>query len=190
MTELQVPATTTEKLTIEEFVRIYEQEGPFELINGERINLMPVVAGHSEATDILKTALSKHGKAFAETPFVLTYSGDWVTGSRVPDVMFFKPERFEAYKTSMPDWKKKPVILVPDLAVEVVSANDRYSQIMDKVERYLNDGVQLVWVVDLERGRITVCRANGQQMRLLEHDTLTGEDVIPDFEMAVAAIFA
>ncbi len=35
-----------ERLTLEEFSRLYEQEGPFELIDGERRALMPPVALH------------------------------------------------------------------------------------------------------------------------------------------------
>lgn len=33
-------------MTIEELVRLYEEEGPFEIIDGERIVLSPPKAGH------------------------------------------------------------------------------------------------------------------------------------------------
>jgi Uma2 family endonuclease len=36
------------KLTLEEFVRLYDAEGPFEIVNGERVMMSPVVIGHNE----------------------------------------------------------------------------------------------------------------------------------------------
>jgi Uma2 family endonuclease len=40
-------------LSLEEFVRRYETEGPFELIDGGFIPLSPVVAGHGNKARIL-----------------------------------------------------------------------------------------------------------------------------------------
>lgn len=54
----------------------------------------------------------------------LSYTPNWVTGSRQPDVMFSTAERINAYKEANPDWKRKPYVLVPDLVVEVMSVND------------------------------------------------------------------
>lgn len=62
--------------------------------------------------------------------------------------MFFEKNRLAAYKEQTPDREEKPFVLVPDLAIEIVSKNDRYSDINDKVMLYLADGVRLVWVID------------------------------------------
>ena len=40
--------------------------------------------------------------------------------------------------------------ITPDLAVEVVSPNDRVYEVDTKVEEYLRAGVPLVWVVNPE----------------------------------------
>ncbi len=36
-------------MTIDEFIRVYDQEGPFELIDGEQRPMSPPVAGHGSA---------------------------------------------------------------------------------------------------------------------------------------------
>jgi Uma2 family endonuclease len=188
------PIEQTGLMTIEEFVRLYDTEGPFELIEGERIPLSPTVAKHNTSAKVMYDALRDHdrseqnGVVFFEAPFVLTITGDWVKGSRVPDVMYFRAERLAAYKNETPDWGDKPFVLVPDIVVEVISSNDSYSDVDNKVDRYLQDGVQLVWVVDPKRKTVTVRRINSYR-KLKGSDILTGEDIIPGFKLAVSALF-
>ena len=38
--------------------------------------------------------------------------------------------------------------VAPDLAVEVISPNELYSEVEEKIDEYLAAGVRLVWVVD------------------------------------------
>lgn len=181
-------------MTIEEFVRLYDEEGPFELIDGERIILSPPKAGHVVVTRNIFLAVhgfaTEHdlGETFSEGPFVEIDIPAWVTGSRVPDVMFYAKERFERYKAENPDWADKPFVLVPDLVVEVISSNDRYTDVSHKVDKYLEDGVKLVWIADQKYRTMTV-RTGNEYVTLTEADTLTGGDVLPGFSLKVASIF-
>jgi Uma2 family endonuclease len=183
-----------EELTIDEYVRLYESEGAFEIINGERIPLVPPVMIHIVIVKLLVEAFLAYerqtgrGEAFSEAPYVLVESKNWVKGSRVPGVMYYAAERLKAYREAVPDWKTKPLILVPDLVVEVVSANDRYTDIQDKVEVYQNDGVKLIWVIDPHRQKVIVHQGDIQTV-LSAQDTLSGGEVIPGFEMPIAALF-
>jgi Uma2 family endonuclease len=129
------------------------------------------------------------GEAFSEAPYVLVEAKNWVKGSRVPEVMYCSAERLKAYREQVPDWKSKPLILVPDLVVEVVSANDRYTDIQSKVEVYQNDGVNLIWVIDPHRQKVIVHQGNLQTI-LSVQDTLSGGEVVPGFEVPVADLFA
>ena len=184
-------------MTIDEFIRVYDQEGPFELIDGEQRPMSPPVAGHSSAASTLFLRLGNHvnanglGKVFLEAVFVLEDVPGWVKGSRVPDLTFYSAERLSAYQTAVPDWKSKPFILVPDLVVEIISPTDRYSDVQDKVELYLHDGVKVIWVLDPQRSRITIYSQNSkQQITLSAEDSLDGGDIIPGFSIPVADIFA
>lgn len=183
-----------ERLTLDEFVRLYEQYGPFEIINGERRPLMPPVAIHGLMIRLLWRILdafcvaNKIGEVVTEMPFVLTYDSEWVKGSRVPDLMFFAATRWQKYTAETDDWERKPFIIVPDLAIEVVPPNDSFSEVQEKVEHYLSDGVRLVWVVDPMRERVTTY-SGGRFTTLGKTDSLSGGDVIPGLEIQLAAVF-
>ena len=183
-----------EQLTIEEYVRLYEREGPFEIIDGERRSLMPPVLIHVLAIRTLFRLLDAYcvanrlGEVITEMPFVLTYNADWVKGSRVPALMFITAARWEQYVKQTPDRQYKPIILVPDLVVEVVSPNDLYSEIQNKVDHYLADGVRLIWVFDPQRSRVSVYE--GERFATLGEDAiLSGGEVIPGFETQLAEFF-
>ena len=182
-------------MPLAEFVEQYNQKA-FELVNGEVIVLSPNVAGHQWVMQ--KLFLILHGVVTAqqagyiaiETPFALTDSPNWVKGSRTPDLMFFQATRWSAYIAATPDWKGKPYLLVPDLAIEVVSPNDRYSEIDDKVEGYLADNVQLVWVIDPQRRKVSIHTTdNDQPITLRQTAILTGGDVLPGFSIPVKSLF-
>ncbi len=185
-------------LTVDEFIRLYDEEGPFELIDGERVILTPNVFGHVYMANHLLLAIMNYslsrqlGEAFLEAPFIITTPDDpnWVKGSRVPDVMFVRAERLAAYTQATPDWKNRPLALVPDLAVEIISAADRYTDVNTKVEQYLKDGVQLVWVIDPQRRAVAVHESGkSQPITYTAGQTPTGGQVIPGLEIAVSNIF-
>jgi Uma2 family endonuclease len=77
----------------------------------------------------------------------------------------------------------------PDLAVEVISPNDLYTEVDEKVAEWLEHGCQMVLVVNPRRRTVAVHRS-GQMGRILgEDDTLDGEDVVPGWTMPVRDIF-
>ncbi len=79
--------------------------------------------------------------------------------------------------------------VAPDLVIEVVSPNDVASEIDVKAAEYLNAGVRLIWVVYPETRAVNIFRPGGQDSRLTEGETLSGEDIVPGFELPVAEIF-
>ncbi len=183
-------------MPMDEFIRQYN-EAPFELINGERIPIVPSVAEHTEIIKLTNGILmayervNKNVVVYSEAPFVLTDTSDWVKGSRTPDVMVYEASRMADYKARTPDWKKKPFVLVPDLCIEVISPNDNYLDVDEKVEGYLRDGVRQVWVFNPRKTSIAIHGPGIDQFkRLRADDTLDGGDVLPGFSIKVAEIFA
>ena len=183
-----------EQLSLDDLIRIYDQEGAFEFVDGERKPLMPPVALHGLTIRILFRLLDafcqtrQFGEVFTEMPYVLMYGSGWVKGSRVPDLMFFAAERWQSYTSTTENWQHKPFLLVPDLAVEVVSANDLYTELQAKVERFRADGVKLVWVVDPHRARVDVYEGE-RSITLGQGDTLTGSTVMPELEVPLKELF-
>jgi Uma2 family endonuclease len=184
-------------MPLDEFLeQNYEQ--PFELINGERRPVLPNVFGHSFIIRLLFRLLDafalsgQFGEVFAETTFVLPDAddADWVTGSRIPDVMFYAGNRIAEYKAAASDWRSRPIPLVPDFVIEVVSPNDKFSDLDEKVDAYLADGVRLIWVIDPQRHKAIVHAPDMEQPRHLAGDAvLDGEEVIPGFQVVLSELF-
>jgi len=171
---------------------------PFELINGERIIKRPNVAGHSEIIRTLFLALYHFviskllGEVYSETTFVLPDAGEsnWVSGSRIPDIMYYAGTRMAEYKADNPDWRGKPFAIVPDFVIEIVSPTDTFSDVDKKIDAYLADGVRLIWVVDPQRRKAIVYAPDAEQPLHLAGDAvLDAEDVVPGFQIVLSKLF-
>lgn len=192
-------STVTHAMPLEEYMRIFEEEGAFEFIEGEIIFMPQKQFGDNHLANVLSFSINsltipqKLGVAYVETPFILpdAANADWIRGSRIPDIMYIKQSRITEYRKNTPDWRTKPLALVPDLVVEIASPTDKYLDVVDKVERYLHDGVKWVWLINSDHQTITIyVPGSKQQMILRGDDILTGGEVFPEFQMAVSAIFA
>lgn len=183
-------------IKLQEFLRLYDEEGPLEFLDGEIIPLHATITRDGLALKRLYNAFLDYeqdtdaGEVMSEMTYVLLDSPDWVKGSREPDLMFYKAERLAAYRAEVPDWEDKPFVLVPDFIAEVVSPNDRYSKIYKKIALYLEDGVELIWIIDPQKRTVFVHRSGlDVQLMLSSRDTHNGGDVLPGFEIEIAAIF-
>lgn len=181
-------------MSLDEFMSRFEEQ-PFELINGELVTVAPTKFQHSKISKRIFAHLlmyeqnTKSGEAFFETAFVLEDVSNWVAGARIPDVIFVEKSRIEQYEAQVENIDEKPLILVPDLVVEVVSPTDKYSEINVKVDTYLADGVKLIWIVDPQRKTIAAYEDSDSPKTYRVEDTLTGGAVLTNFEVAVKDIF-
>ncbi len=181
-----------------EFLELSAQQ-PFEIINGERRPVLPTVPEHSEVMRWLVRWLDAFvlahelGELYFETTFILPTADptNWVEGSRVPDIMFYSGRRIADYKANHPDWRKIPFPLVPDLVIEIISPNDRLSETDEKMDAYLADGVRLIWQIDPQRRKAIVFSPDAEQPHYLKTgDVLDGGDILPDFRLPLAELFA
>lgn len=179
---------TVERLrTADELLQVPRGTHRYELVRGELRQSMP--AGHEHGRLAMRVALSLAtyveasalGEVYAaETGFRL--ADDHV---RAPDVAFVRRERV-AEASATPDYWPG----APDLAVEVLSPRDRYTDVEEKIADWLEAGTRMVVVVNPDRRSLTVIRS-ATDMRLLgEAGTLDGDDVVPGWQLPVAAIFA
>lgn len=103
---------------------------------------------------------------------------------RRPNASFVGRERF-SWKNSDDGFLK----VVPDLVVEVISPNDLAHDVERKVAEYLEAGVRLVWVIEPESRTMRVQRADGTGSLLKGDAVISGESVVPGFEVPLGAIF-
>jgi Uma2 family endonuclease len=174
-----VPITTAEKLLRAGDI------GRCELVQGQLIMMNPTGGEHGRISYEIAYLLGQHvrprklGTIFAaETGFILSRDPDTV---RAPDVAFVRAGRGCDTKGFIPG--------APDLAVEVLSPDDRPGYVKDKVAEWLEAGASAVWVVDPRTRTVTVHEPRQKPQALREGDTLRAGGVLPGFELAVREIF-
>lgn len=178
----------TRRMTEDDLMRIPDDGYRHELLEGFLVSEPPPGWGHGERQTGLLLLLGNHvrsrrlGKVVVEVGFVLARHPDTV---RAPDVAFVRRERLEANPPS----EARYFAGAPDLAVEVLSPSNRRAEIHAKVADYLAAGAALVWIVDPGSRTVTTYRTLLAPELRKGQDVLSGEDVIPGFEIAVAAIF-
>ncbi len=159
-----------------------------ELVRGELRTMPPTGLDHADRESVFGGELGlyvrthKLGRVYTGDPgFRLTTSPDTV---RAPDVAFIRRDR-------LPDGRSPLGYFhgAPDLAVEVISPNDLYTEVDEKVAEWLAHGTQIVFVVNPRRKVVAVHRP-GQAVTVLGiEDTLTAEDVVPGWSLAVRDLF-
>lgn len=84
----------------------------------------------------------------------------------------------------------------PDLAIEIWSPHElasrkRREEAREKIQRYLASGVALVWVINPKNQTVEIYRSGqvGPVQILQKPDELSGEEVIPGFNLSVAKLF-
>ncbi|GBC94927.1 hypothetical protein HRbin16_00712 [bacterium HR16] len=159
-----------------------------ELVKGELRELAPANDEHgyvaSQLLLVVAQFVKQHrlGYTFAaETGFVLSEEPATV---RAPDFAFVSRER------APEDWSRHFARYIPDLVAEVVSPNDTFTEVTEKVDDWLRAGVRVVWVVDPAQQTVRVYRPDQPVRVLRAEDTLSGEEVLPGFECKVSEIFA
>jgi Uma2 family endonuclease len=179
---------TQKLITAEEFFRMPEPADGSrqELVRGVVITMPPPGGRHgaccSRVDRRLGTFVEERGLGTVcanDTGFITERDPDTVRG---PDLAFWSKDR-------LPEVPESYIEVPPDLAVEVVSPNDHYSRVQNKVRQYLSRGVRIVWVVDPEDRSVTVYRSLQQAAILGEKDALSGEDVLPGFQCAGGELF-
>lgn len=77
----------------------------------------------------------------------------------------------------------------PDIAVEILSPSNRPVAMMAKVREYIAAGSRCVWVIDPLRRSAVVHHPDGMREQLEGTAVLHGGDVLPGFQLGLAALF-
>ncbi len=104
---------------------------------------------------------------------------------RRPDASFIDKDRLPEGKP----YETGYVPIAPDLGVEVVSPNDLFFEVKERVQDFLRAGTRLFWVLIPPSRTVRVYRADGSDTLLKENDDITGEDVLPGFRCKVGDFF-
>jgi len=159
----------------------------FEIVEGEVIELSPTGADHGQVEGNVCYVLSQAvrpdglGKVYAGEVGVVV-QGDPLT-VRGADVAFVHRDQLPA-RTSPEGY----LLTAPALVAEVLSPNDRASEVQKKVQEHHHAGVRVVLLVDPQNRCATVARPDSLQL-LKQEDRLELPDLLPGWSAAVAEFF-
>jgi Uma2 family endonuclease len=160
----------------------------YALVRGELVTMAPAGVEHGDRALGLGARMRIFAEDHdlgvvlaAETGFLLERNPDTVLA---PDAAFVRKERLPAGKLPTGYFPGPP-----DLAVEVVSPNDKKSEVTDKIESWLHFGTKLVWVLRSSNKTVTAHRPDGTEQVFTDQDELDGEDVLPGFRIPIRHLF-
>ncbi len=167
-----------------------QNDGRFELVKGEVVELSPVNDEHSGIAVNIATAFNNYsrrhdfGQAGVEAGHILLSGPDTVRG---PDVSFRLVPRSE--RRQRVGFLAGP----PDIAVEVVSPSNTAAEMERKVREYLAAGAQRVWAVYPTTSAASRCvvihHPDGTAVTYTGDDVITDEELLPVFSLPLAEVF-
>jgi Uma2 family endonuclease len=156
--------------------------------NGDLI-IMPPTGGETGkrnanlvADFVIWNRQAKLGEIFdSSTCFKLPNGAD-----RSPDVAWIRQNRWDALTT-----QQKEIFppIAPDFVLELMSPSDRLTVAQAKLQEYIDNGVQLGWLIDRQSRRVEIYRTGRSPELLSSPTTLTGEDVLPGFVLEMESVW-
>ena len=164
-----------------------EHDARYELVNGELQELGMPNPEHALIGGRISLRLGSHiegtdrGVVLLDCSFTLQ---DDPVRIRIPDISFIATAHIPegGFRTSS-------IHGAPDLAVEVVSPNDKARELIVKTTDYLKAGTQQVWIVEPNTRTVTVYKPGGEARVYGADDTLDGGDLLPGLALPVGDLF-
>jgi Uma2 family endonuclease len=177
--------TATKLMTAEDLLALPDDGMLHELVKGEFTTMSPAGFRRGHVTGLIHTHLGHYVRQHrlgivpsSDTGYILQRNPDTV---RAPDVSFVRAERATDERGYFQG--------APDLAVEVISPSDRFSEVHAKVREYLAAGTPVVIVVDPETEFAEIHTASAVRM-IAPDGALDAPNVVPGWSLPLAEIFA
>ena len=189
MSMLAVPTVTAPQrlMTADEFARLPDTRG-LELDDGVLVEMKVGADSNLIAGDLygyVRDYCREAGRGWAIPPdTAFQCFPEHPNRVRKPDGGYVRADR-------MPDRRARRTFIrvVPDLAIEVVSPNDKAEKVQRKVREYMAVGVSLLWVVYPDTQTARVHRPSNVEQGIPPDGFLDGEDVLPGFRLRLADLF-
>lgn len=161
-----------------------DPERSYEVVDSDYVGKEIPAARHSEICGLLTVELGIYlkannlGRLYPEASFQIGKN------ERIPDLAFVAKDRIPPEGPPETKW-----LIVPDLAVEVISPNDFYEKVHAKALEYLSAGVKQVWIVSPENQTVTIYRSATNIMAFPPESALVSQDLLPGFRCSLREIF-
>ncbi|HEY9808960.1 MAG TPA: Uma2 family endonuclease [Halomicronema sp.] len=103
-----------------------------------------------------------------------------------PDVAWIKVEKWNALSEEL---QETFAPIVPDFVIELKSRSDSLSDLKEKMQQYIDNGVSLAWLIDAAKRQVYVYSATVPVVVLNEPASVSGEPVLPGFVLDLQSIW-
>ena len=177
---------TLVRTSLAEYLALEETKPYSELIGGEVIQKAMPSPDHSAVTAELVRRFgnylieSREARVDTELRF-----------ADIPEERGYLPDVSATLLSRFPRGQHRGAVEVrPDIAIEVLSPDDRTSRVMEKVQFYLRAGVPITWVVDPEGEAIVEYRPGMEPVRHTAPAVIDAKPVLRDFTLDVGRLFS
>lgn len=118
---------------------------------------------------------------------------DSSTGFKLPNSAVRSPDASwlseEKYQSLTREELKKHIPISPDFVVELMSETDSLKECQLKMEEYIENGVQLGWLINTKVEEVFIYRIDGTISKVIGFDkTLSGENILEGFEFQLSLL--
>jgi Uma2 family endonuclease len=160
-----------------------------EVVDGELVMSPKNDFFHGYMCTRLLTALNTFNREHKLGAILDSSTGFWMKNRncRAPDISFAPKARLQelAFKPST----RRFFPGAPDLAVEILSANDTRAQIDARLKDFFESGTQIAWVIDPDQQCLEVCHSLTRRALIGSGGFLDGEHLLPGFRYSIADLF-
>ena len=191
---LEPPArlVLSQPISAEEFWHVSQQNPDLRLersAKGELLIMSPTgLEGGGVETDVvgeLRTwALQEgRGKAFGSNAGITLPD----TSVRAADACWISWEKLNALT---PGQRKRFAPVCPEFVIEVLSPSDSLRDLREKMQSWLDNGVELAWLIDPERKAVEIYRHGQPPETQTGHTAVYGEGAVAGFVLELARVWA
>jgi Uma2 family endonuclease len=174
--------------SFEEFVALNPDLRVEQNRNGEIVIVSPAGSESASRKGEITYQLQRWSKSFGGKTFDSSVLFTLPDGSkRGPDASWIAMNRWE---TLSKEDREAFAPICPDFVVELRSQSDRLKDLQQKMVDYLANGVRLGWLIDPYACQAFIYRQNREVEVLDQPKSLSGEGVLPGFELVLSTIWA
>jgi len=105
---------------------------------------------------------------------------------RSPDAAWIANQKWEQLTAAE---KQRFLPFAPDFVIELLSPTDSLDKTQTKMQEYIDNGTQLGWLINRKARQVEIYR-QGQAVEVLDNpESLSGETLLPQFNLELAAIW-
>ncbi|HXG84339.1 MAG TPA: Uma2 family endonuclease [Pyrinomonadaceae bacterium] len=106
---------------------------------------------------------------------------------RAPDAFWILKERY--FALSQEEREEQFARICPDFVIKLRSKSDNLRKLQNKMREYIENGARLGWLIDPKERRVYVYRSDKTSEVLENPKTVSGENVLPGFELDLTEIW-